>query len=84
MPELENAFTNFRLVLADLLEVFARHAQKRDGIYLTSKFYKAPEWNPDKYSALSKTYDEHVELVQELTFEVTRAGNLICAQFDCI
>ncbi|WP_408631738.1 hypothetical protein [Methylocystis borbori] len=82
--ELEVAMYNFARVLNDLNLVFNRHAKKRhddDDELWTEKFYKINEWNPERYHNLSRQYDYHVDLVQDLVLELTRAGNLICDKF---
>jgi hypothetical protein len=78
-PTLERAFDNFRRVLQDFQNCFHEHSEKLgDGSLITEKFYKIPEWNPERYSALSLEYDFHVDLVEDLMLELTRAANLIC------
>lgn len=78
---LERAFNNFRLVLQDLQNTFRNHAEKptpdNDWI-MTVKFYQSEEWNEERYERLGKQYDFHVDLVQDLFLELTRAANLIC------
>jgi len=79
--ELEASFENFRQVLADFLEVFHEHAGDlwSDGeMLITKKFYKIPEWNPPLYHRLTRQFDFHVDLVQDLMLELTRAANYIC------
>jgi hypothetical protein len=75
---LEDAFENFRRVLGDLLYHFHTHSEEREKVWSTHKFYRLLEWNPEKYDALAKEYDHHVELLEDLVLELTRAGNLIC------
>lgn len=77
--ELEGAFENFRLVLNDFQEVFRKHSVEWDDVWLeTEKFYHIPEWNPELYEKLSKKYDFHVALVEDLMLELTRAANYVC------
>lgn len=82
-PELENGFSNFRFVLNDFLNVFMKYAEKygddENAMYWTEKFYHIPEYNPDLYNKLSNKFDFHVKLVSDLMLELTRAGNLLCA-----
>ena len=76
---LENAFLNFRLVLNDLLLVFGEHATKGpDDCYHTERFYRIKEWNPKRYHELVDHYETHVDLVNDLVLELTRAANFIC------
>jgi hypothetical protein len=80
-PLLEAALYNYKAVLQDLLNVFDQHIDDdRDGdhIIYTEKFYKIREWNEKKYAQLAQQYDEHVNLVNDLFFELTRAANYIC------
>ncbi len=78
--ELEYAFINFRVALDDLLNVFFEHGEKKDWRYLTTKFYKIPHgWN-DNYHHDLQRYRFHVDLVHDLTFELTRSANYICDQ----
>jgi len=80
-PLLEKALVNYKAVLQDFLNVFDRHAEmhREGGDYLyTKKFYQIPEWNPARYAKLSKQYGDHVDLVCDLFFELTRAANYVC------
>jgi hypothetical protein len=77
---LQEALTNFRLVLQDLLLVFSRHSALQGDMYWTEKFYKMPEWNRERYDALTVEFDQHVELIGDLTLELTRAANWVCAE----
>ena len=78
-PEIESSFQNFRLVLQDFLNVFAEHAEPfGDDMLATKKFYQIDEWNPERYERLSKLHEYHVDLVQDLMMELTRAANYVC------
>lgn len=82
---LEAAFVNFRLVLNDFLRVFSEYMQKEGPdenlSYTTEKFYKQlHEWDPQKYEIIYDKYDYHVDLVQDLMCELTRAGNYLSDQ----
>lgn len=78
LPNLENAFLNFRIVLGDFLKTFHEHSERRGEIYRTLKFYKTI-WHrdPADYDRLAVEYDKHVDLVTDLCFELTRAANRI-------
>lgn len=78
--ELENAFENFRRVLQDLLNTFQIHAIDRGQEFDTRKFYKIDRWDPELNNKLHKEFMFHVDLVMDLTLELTRAANLICDQ----
>lgn len=77
-PQLEAAFSNFRHVAQDLVNVFIEHAVERDGEWETEKFYHIDEWNPERYSKLAKQFEAHVNLVEDLALELTRAANFVC------
>ena len=78
-PGLDNAFQNFRLVLEGFQETFRKHAEEVAGNELrTRQFYKIPEWDEERYELLSKRFDFHVDLVDDLMTELSRAANLIC------
>ena len=79
--ELEAAFENFRRILQDFQETFHEHSKQvgHEGeILLTDKFYHIDRWDPPLYEQLSRKYDFHVALVQDLMLELTRAANYIC------
>jgi hypothetical protein len=79
IPELEQAFTNFRGVLQDLQLTFDKYSKElNDDTLYTEKFYKIREWNPALYNYLGDKYEFYVELVEDLTLELTRAANYIC------
>lgn len=81
-PGLESSFFNFKNVMNDLLKVFDEHAENvGENEIWTRKFYKIPEWDTDKYDRLLEKYRYHVNLVTDLTLELTRAANYM---FDSI
>ena len=79
-PSVQAAFGNFARVLCDFQEVFRGHAKPYgDGDVLwTEKFYKINEWNEERFARGAARFDFHVDLVQDLMLELTRAGNLVC------
>ena len=80
-PTLRKAFENFRRVLEDLQNTFHRHAERRtpdNDWFVTANFYQIPEWDKERYDRLAKLWDDHVDLVQDLFLELTRAANFIC------
>lgn len=78
-PEIESSFQNFRHVLQDFLNVFNEHSEPHgEEMLATQKFYKIREWDPERYERLSKMHDFHVDLVQDLMLELTRAANYVC------
>lgn len=78
-PELESAILTFKVVLDDLQETFRTHsAEWGKGVWLiTEKFYQIREWDEERYRRLANEYDAHVDLVQDLMCELTRAANLL-------
>jgi hypothetical protein len=79
-PAVRMALENFRTVLDDLICQFRKHAERetRDSFLFTEQFYKIREWNVELYDRLSRQFDFHVDLIHDLTFEITRAANLVC------
>jgi hypothetical protein len=78
IPEIEDAFTNFRVVLQDMQLVFGKRSKDLGGEILeTEKFYKIDEWNPERYAYLLAKYEFQIELVEDLALELTRAANYI-------
>lgn len=78
-PEIESSLQNFRHVLQDFLNVFHEHSEPHGKEMLaTQKFYKIREWDPERYARLSRMHDFHVDLVQDLMLELTRAANYVC------
>lgn len=75
--ELEAAFENFNFVLVDLLKVFRSQAEEWNDELWTRKFYKSDGWNPD-YDKDHKRFEFHVDLVEDLMLELTRAANYVC------
>lgn len=83
--KIEQAFSNFRLVLSDFLMVFDKYKEKldypNDPLYNTEKIYhRVKGWDEKEYNRLLDKFEFHVDLVQDLGLELTRAGNFICDQ----
>ncbi|MGY0600205.1 HNH endonuclease [Vibrio sp. JZG10] len=77
-PELELAFENFRRVLSDFLNTFEQHAKEHgEHMWITEKFYKINDWNPEVYDRLVGEFDYHCHLVEDLMLELNRAANYI-------
>lgn len=77
--DLEISFHNFRSVAADFQNCFRKYAKKRGDKFLeTEKFYHIKMWDPDLYEKLLDRFNHHVDLIQDLMLELTRAANLIC------
>ena len=81
-PKLEFAFNNFRFILNDFLEVLNKHLDKsNDEFYITEKFYKRDyHVESEEYDRLGSKFDYHVDLVQDLLCELTRAANYLIEQ----
>lgn len=79
-PDLESAFTNFFRVLQDFHERFLEHAEETHGghLLITRKFYKIDRWDEEAYHRLIQQYEYHVDLIDDLMCELTRAANLVC------
>ncbi len=79
-PGLESSFENFRQVLSHFHERFREYAivLTNTDMLITEKFYQIDQWDPELYALLAKRYDFHVDLVQDLMLELSRAANLIC------
>jgi hypothetical protein len=83
--KIEFAFNNFRIVINDFINVFSVYKEKigneEELWYSTEKIYKRlGEWDNEKHNELSKKFDFHVDLVQDLMCEMTRAANYLCDQ----
>lgn len=83
--KIEFAFNNFRVVLNDFVKVFSMYkiemGGKDDPWYNTEKLYQRLEkWDTEVYDRLSKQFAFHVDLVQDLCCELTRAANYLCDQ----
>lgn len=77
-PDLEDAIKNLRNVLIDLVGVFSRHSEQNRNWYFTEKFYKVRPYDAKLANELLEEYHQHVLLVDNLTYEMTRAANRIC------
>ncbi len=82
---LELAFHNFRVVLNDFLKVFDTYRQDIGGEdnpgYAVEKIYKRLDrWDNEEYNRLFEIFDFHVDLVEDLVCELTRAANFLCDQ----
>lgn len=78
-PFLEKALINLRFVINDLQMVFDKYSEEiREGEELwTRKFYKIDNWDEELYDKLSIKHTYHVDLVIDLTLELTRALNYL-------
>ena len=88
MRSLKNLFSILNLLINDFTSVFDKHIS-RDSLKIkededldvkvvyTEKFYALEFHEQDVYDRLSKEHDFHIDLVEDLAFEMTRAANLV-------
>jgi hypothetical protein len=74
---IEKEIDNFQQILGDFLSVYSRHIEYNEHTqtFRVDRFYKINEWNPSLYAKLGEEFDNHINLVENLSFELTRAGN---------
>ncbi len=80
-PELESALQNFAVVARDFIGKFNEHCENSrvdEDELITKKFYQIDEWNEERYHRLFDRYEFHVDLVEDLMLELTRAANHVC------
>ncbi|MGB3491138.1 MAG: HNH endonuclease [Elainellaceae cyanobacterium] len=75
---LKLSIINFKDVLNDLILVFDKYKEEINGKLWTEKFYKVRSFDQETYHSLLNKFNYHVDLVEDLTLELTRAGNLLC------
>lgn len=75
--EIESAFVNFNYVLNDFFVVFNKHRIKTGDWFETESFYKLTFHEQEVYNNLLKDFEYHVDLIEDLILELTRAGNRI-------
>jgi len=76
--ELEESLKNFQRVLGDLYNTFHEHSTEYFDMFITDKFYKINRWDEKLYANLVNEYNFHVDLVEDLVLELTRAANYVC------
>jgi hypothetical protein len=77
LATLEAGFQNFRRVLDDLLMVLGCATVDRDDDRLIDVFYKAQHFEESVYYRLLEQYRWIEDMIHDLTFELTRAANLV-------
>ncbi len=80
--ELRKALNTLGAVLADLLETFNRHtetvhSEARNPWIRVPRWYKNGQWNP-RYSEEADAYTAHINLLTDLTLELTRVVDWFC------
>ena len=81
-PSIEFALKNFRRILNDFIWVLSGHLDKSDKEwYVTRRFYRV-DYNLEQreYDALLMKFEYHVDLIQDLMIELTRAANYLIGQ----
>lgn len=76
--DLKNAFDNFMHVSSDLITLFREYCYESNGLYITERFYRTNPYDEYLYESLLEKFNFHVNLVQDLVLELTRAANFIC------
>jgi tRNA A-37 threonylcarbamoyl transferase component Bud32 len=78
--DLEIAFKNLRRVAGDLLRIFKSRIADPNAEMLWTKSHEYDYQDEDdpENRELQEAYDAHVDLIQDLTAEVTRAANWLC------
>lgn len=86
LPDLEAGFENFRRVCGDLQAVLSQHPHPHladSGLVAIARFYNDSRFwkgsGPPDHQALDEMYGFYASLVEDLTYELTRAANLICS-----
>jgi len=75
--DLERSFSNFLGVLDALFGQFSKYSSDSPEMIFTRTFYKDRIYGDDEYRQRLLAFNNHVDLVQDLTLELTRAANLI-------
>jgi hypothetical protein len=78
--QLEGAFENFRRVIQDFYNIFRKYAVNENGsdCLWTEKVYRRGYGDQALTNYFMREYEFHVDLVQDLMLELTRAANYIC------
>lgn len=76
--DLEESIKEFRRVLIDFNDVFHRHSEQKGEWFITQKFYKVKPYDHVIADKLLVDYKMHLQLVNNLVYEMTRSANRIC------
>jgi hypothetical protein len=85
-PALKGALQNFGQVINDLVNKFEEYSEddddedSEDAKLRTEKFYQKDIYERDVYDLLLRRFNYHVDLIEDLSFELTRAANYVCDQ----
>jgi hypothetical protein len=80
------ALQNFGQVINDLVRKFEEYSEddddedNEDAMLRTEKFYQKDTYERDVYDLLLRRFIYHVDLIEDLTFELTRSANYVCDQ----
>ena len=87
---LESSIINFKNVVNDLFRVYYKYPNERSDGYRVEKFYKAfyyenctrsgIEYNSEKEQEAVEKYQFHLNLLEDILLELTRAANYLCDQ----
>lgn len=81
LPDLEEAFVNFRLISEDLEGVVSWFSTTRNGLVLVDRVYQevnGPQASAKNLAFLESRSEYFQDLAADLAVELTRAVNLIC------
>ena len=76
--EVRESLLNFYAVLNDFINLFHEHSENKGTVYLTDKFYHINQWDTELYDKLLLEFRNHVNLVNDMVLEMTRAANYVC------
>lgn len=76
--EVRESLLNFYAVLNDFINLFHEHSENKGTVYFTDKFYHISQWDTELYDKLLLEFRNHVNLVNDMVLEMTRAANYVC------
>ncbi|MFI5298907.1 MAG: hypothetical protein ACHREM_12485 [Polyangiales bacterium] len=80
-PDLEACFVNFARVLHDLLATLNKYAHRNgDSLEIEMTHQRLKNWDEQVFAIRFQRFHFAVDLVMDLTLELTRAANLLSAQ----
>lgn len=85
--ELRETIETLGHVITDLLVTFEKQVEDMSPdahLWRTKRFYKITTWNPPLYDRLVEEYKDHVDLMFDLTLELTRYCNLMADRIRAV
>jgi hypothetical protein len=85
--ELRETIETLGHVITDLLVTFEKEVEDMSPdarLWRTKRFYKITTWNPPLYDRLVEEYKDHVDLLFDLTLELTRYCNLVADRIRAV